>query len=47
MLSNLTKKLRVILLDRDGVINHEPGPIISPEKFVMIPKSAAAIVKYA
>ena len=45
MLSNLTKKLRVILLDRDGVINHEPGPIISPEKFVMIPKSAAAIAR--
>ena len=33
------------MLDLDGVINHEPGPIISPEKFVMIPKSAAAIAR--
>tara|TARA_B100000686_G_C16457472_1_gene795339 strand:+ start:111 stop:695 length:585 start_codon:yes stop_codon:yes gene_type:complete len=43
MLKDHTKKLRVILLDRDGVINREPGPILSPEQFVMIPKSAAAI----
>ena len=29
-------RLRVILLDRDGVINHEPGPILNPEQFAMI-----------
>ena len=45
MQKNLPKNLRVILLDRDGVINREPGPILSPEKFVMIPKSAAAIAR--
>jgi len=38
-------KLRVILLDRDGVINREPGPILYPEDFVMIPRSAAAIAR--
>ena len=37
--------LGVILLDRDGVINEEPGPILSPEQFVMIPKSAAAVAR--
>ena len=35
--------LSVILLDRDGVINREPGPILTPEQFLMIPRSAAAI----
>ena len=38
-------RLRVILLDRDGVINLEPGPILSPEQFVMIPGSADAVSK--
>ena len=33
------------MLDRDGVINEEPGPILSPEQFIMIPKSAAAIAR--
>ncbi len=37
--------LRVILLDRDGVINQEPGPILSPEQFIMIPNSAEAVAK--
>ena len=45
MLKYTAKKLRVILLDRDGVINQEPGPILTPEKFVMIPKSAAAVAR--
>ncbi|GIT72076.1 MAG: hypothetical protein Ct9H300mP28_18900 [Pseudomonadota bacterium] len=26
-------RLSVVLLDRDGVINHEPGPILNPEQF--------------
>ena len=42
MQTNSTK-LSVILLDRDGVINREPGPILYPEDFVMIPRSADAI----
>ncbi|HIA57794.1 MAG TPA: HAD-IIIA family hydrolase [Candidatus Lambdaproteobacteria bacterium] len=45
MLKYTAKKLRVILLDRDGVINQEPGPILTPEQFVMIPKSAAAVAR--
>jgi len=44
MQTNSTK-LRVILLDRDGVINREPGPILYPKDFVMIPRSAAAIAR--
>ena len=38
-------RLRVILLDRDGVINHEPGPILNPEEFAMIPGSADAVAR--
>ena len=45
MIKYTAKKLRVILLDRDGVINQEPGPILTPEQFVMIPKSAAAVAR--
>ncbi|MBC8259172.1 MAG: HAD-IIIA family hydrolase [SAR324 cluster bacterium] len=45
MLKNSFKKLRVVLLDRDGVINQEPGPVLTPEQFVMIPKSAEAVAK--
>ncbi len=37
--------LRVILLDRDGVINHEPGPILNPEQFSMIRGSADAVAR--
>lgn len=32
-----------IFLDRDGVINQEPGPIVVPEQFVFIPQSVEAI----
>jgi len=45
MSNSIFNNLRVILLDRDGVINEEPGPILSPEQFVMIPKSAAAVAR--
>ena len=45
MSNSIFNNLGVILLDRDGVINEEPGPILSPEQFVMIPKSAAAVAK--
>ena len=45
MSKSLFKNLRVVLLDRDGVINEEPGPILTPEQFVMIPKSAAAVAR--
>ena len=38
-------RLRVILLDRDGVINHEPGPILNPEQFEMISGSADAVAR--
>ncbi len=38
-------KLRVILIDRDGVINHETGPILNPDQFAMIPGSADAVAK--
>ena len=38
-------RLRVILIDRDGVINHEPGPILNPDQFVMIQGSADAVAK--
>ena len=43
--NSILKNIRVILLDRDGVINEEPGPILSPEHFVMIPKSASAVAR--
>ena len=39
MSKSLFNNLRVVLLDRDGVINEEPGPILTPEQFVMIPKA--------
>ena len=38
-------RLRVILLDRDGVINQEPGPILNPNQFEMIPRSAEAVAR--
>ena len=43
MTKSIFDNLSVILLDRDGVINEEPGPILTPEKFLMIPRSAIAI----
>lgn len=36
-------KLRAVLLDRDGVLNEEPGPPLTPEEFVWIPGSAEAV----
>ena len=45
MSNAIFNNLGVILLDRDGVINEEPGPILTPEQFVMIPKSAAAVAR--
>ena len=45
MPNTIFKNLSVVLLDRDGVINEEPGPILSPDHFVMIPKSAAAVAR--
>ena len=35
--------LRAVLLDRDGVINEEPGPVLNPEQFRFIPGSAKAV----
>jgi len=32
MSNSIFNNIRVILLDRDGVINEEPGPILSPRK---------------
>ena len=45
MSNAILKNLSVILLDRDGVINKEPGPILSPTQFLMIPRSAAAVAR--
>ncbi len=38
-------KLRAVLLDRDGVLNEEPGPPLTPEEFVWIPGSAQAVAR--
>ncbi len=38
-------KLKAVLLDRDGVINEEPGPILTPGQFIMIPGSADAVAR--
>ena len=45
MLKHSFNKLRIVLLDRDGVINQEPGPILTSEQFVMIPNSASAVAR--
>lgn len=37
--------LQAVLLDRDGVINEEPGPILNRTQFIMIPGSANAIAR--
>ncbi|MBF0353066.1 MAG: HAD-IIIA family hydrolase [SAR324 cluster bacterium] len=37
--------MRTVFVDRDGVINQEPGPILTPEQFIWIPRSAEAIKK--
>ena len=45
MLKHSFNKLRIVLLDRDGVINQEPGPILTSDQFVMIPNSASAVAR--
>ena len=37
------EKLRAVLIDRDGVINEEPGPILKPEAFRFVPGSIEAV----
>ena len=38
--------MRLVLLDRDGVLNEEhPGSVKSPDEFVMVPGAAAAVAK--
>ena len=39
------QSIRAILLDRDGVLNEEPGPPLTPEEFVWIPGSAEAVAR--
>ena len=39
------QKLRAVLLDRDGVLNEEPGPPLTPEEFIWIPGSAKAVTR--
>ncbi len=39
------EKLRAVLIDRDGVINEEPGPILTPEAFRLIPGSIEAVAR--
>ena len=39
------EKLRAVLIDRDGVINEEPGPILTPEAFRFVPGSIEAVAR--
>ena len=39
------EKLRAVLIDRDGVINEEPGPILTPEAFCFVPGSIEAVAR--
>ena len=39
------EKLRAVLIDRDGVINAEPGPILKPEAFRVVPGSIEAVAR--
>ena len=39
------EKISAILLDRDGVVNEEPGPILEPSAFRFIPGSIEAIAR--
>ena len=39
------EKLRAVLIDRDGVINKEPGPILKPEAFRFVPGSIEAVAR--
>jgi histidinol-phosphate phosphatase family protein len=36
---------KVVLLDRDGVLNQEPGPPLTPEEFLWIPQSPEAVAR--
>ena len=38
-------RLQGVLLDRDGVLNQEPGPPLTPEAFKWIPGSAEALAR--
>ncbi len=38
-------RLKGVLLDRDGVLNEEPGPPLTPEEFRWIPGSAEAVAQ--
>lgn len=42
-LTTSTQSYPVVFLDRDGVINQEPGPIVHPDQLRFIPKSLEAI----
>ncbi|MBF0276512.1 MAG: HAD-IIIA family hydrolase [SAR324 cluster bacterium] len=37
--------LEAVFVDRDGVINQEPGPILSPDQLLFIPGSLEAILR--
>ena len=41
----ILSSLEVIFVDRDGVINEEPGPILTPEHLLFIPGSLDAILE--
>ena len=42
-MNHLSSGLLAVLLDRDGVINEEPGPVFEPAAFRIIPGSAEAV----
>ena len=45
MRTSLPSQLTTVFLDRDGVINQEPGPILRPEQFRFIPQSPESIAQ--
>ena len=44
-MKHLSSGLLAILMDRDGVINEEPGPVLEPAEFRMISGSAEAVAR--
>ena len=44
-MSNERITLKAVLLDRDGVLNEEPGPPLSPEEFIWTEGSLEAVVQ--
>ncbi len=44
-MNHLSSGLLAVLLDRDGVINEEPGPVLEPAEFRMISGSAEAVAR--